>query len=166
MLRRVAREVRVDRLFIWEDMCYRKGSLIGPEMFRDFFLEPRKRYIGVARECEISIIDVDSDGNCMQLIPHWMEAGVNMQHPMEVAAGMDVVEVKKQFGADLTIRGGIDKRELAQDFAAIDREFERIRPAFEMGGYIPAVDHSVPPDVPWDNYRYYLEKRATMVGQP
>ncbi len=165
LMRRITKDVSVDSFFIWEDMCYKNGPLIGPDMFRRFFSEPYSRTIEAARDCGIPIVDVDSDGNTMDLIPLWMEAGVNMHHPMEVAAGMDVVEVKRRFGEELTIRGGIDKRELTKDFAAIDREFERIRPAYEMGGYIPHVDHAVPPNVSWDNYRYYLDKRRELIHQ-
>ncbi len=163
LLRRVAREVRVDRVFIWEDMAYKTGPLIGPEQFRQFLLEPYQRYIATARACGVPVVDVDSDGNIEKLIPLWLEAGVNLLHPFEVAAGMDVVAVKRQYGDRVALRGGVDKRALAAGPAAIDRELERIRPAFEAGGYIPHVDHSVPPDVSWENFRYYLRQREKLV---
>ena len=165
-LREITRLARIDRLFIWEDMCYKKGPLVGPDLFRQFLLEPYKRTIEVARECGVEIIDVDSDGNINELIPLWLEAGVNLLHPMEVAAGSDVVEVKRVYGSRVALHGGVDKRALAQGREAIDREIERIRPAYELGGYIPHVDHSVPPDVSWDSYLYYLEKRAELLGWP
>jgi len=60
--------------------------------------------------------------------------------------------------------GGVDKRALAAGPDAIDRELERIRPAVEAGGCIPAVDHSVPPDVSWENFQYYLKRRAELLG--
>lgn len=87
-----------------------------------------------------------------------------MLHPFEVQAGMDVVAIGKQYGGRVTLRGGVDKRQLTTDRAAIDREIERIRPAYESGHYIPAADHSIPPDVPYDNYCYYTEKRRKLVG--
>jgi len=86
-----------------------------------------------------------------------------MLHPFEVAAGMDVSVVKKQYGNKLSMRGGVDKREIAKDFSAIDMEIKRIQPAFEAGGYIPHFDHSVPPNISWDNYRYYIEKLTSML---
>ena len=162
-VRKITKSVSVDSLMIWEDMCYKNGPLVSPEMFRQFFLEPYQRTISVAGECGIPMIDVDSDGNTMKLLPLWLEAGINMHHPIEVASGMDAVEIKRTFGECLTIHGGIDKRVLAMDVDAIDREFERIRPAYEMGGYIPHVDHAVPYDVPWSNYQYYLEKRRALI---
>lgn len=155
---------RVDVVFVWEDMCFRNGPLIGPDMFRRFILPPLKRYLQVVRACGVPVVDLDSDGNVESLIPLWIEAGVNLLHPMEVAAGMDVVKIRRQYGRDLSLRGGIDKRALARDRAAIDRELARIAPAVDSSGYIPHVDHSVPPDVSWSNFAYYLQQRERLLG--
>ncbi len=155
--------VRIDEFFLWEDMGFKTAPLVGPEMFREFFFEPYAAMIAQARACGAQIINVDSDGNTESLIPLWLEAGVNMHHPFEVMAGMDVVRTKREYGDRLVVRGGIDKRELAKDFAAIDREMQRVQGAYDMGGYIPTVDHAVPPDVSWDNYCYFIDKKAEMV---
>jgi hypothetical protein len=56
------------------------------------------------------------------------------------------------------------ERALAADPDAIDRELERIRPAVEAWESIPAMDHSVPPDVSWENFQYYLKRRAEILG--
>lgn len=163
MLRRVTASVRVDRLFIWEDMCYKNGPLIGPDMFRTFLLGPYAAVTQTARECGVQVVDVDSDGLIDALLPLWIEAGVNMLHPFEVQAGMDVNRVRKEYGMRFAMRGGVDKRVLAQGKREIDNELERIRPAYEMGRYIPCADHSVPPDVSFYNYQYYLEKLKRML---
>jgi hypothetical protein len=34
---------------------------------------------------------------------------------------------------------------------------------FDNCGYIPHVDHSVPPDIPLDNFRYYLERKRLLL---
>jgi uroporphyrinogen decarboxylase len=60
------------------------------------------------------------------------------------------------------LMGGIDKRALAAGREAIDRELERLIPAVEKGGYLPMVDHLVPPDVTLENYLYYLERRRKL----
>jgi len=164
-IKRITQDIHIDAQFIWEDMCYKNGPLIGPQMFREFLLEPYQRTIEVSKSCGVRVFYVDSDGNLDALIPLWLEAGVNVIEPFEVAAGMDVVKTKKMYGDRLVVIGGIDKREIAAGYRAIDREMERIRPAYEMGGYIPCIDHSVPPDISWDNYQYYLEKRRRLVGK-
>ena len=53
---------------------------------------------------------------------------------------------------------GIDKRVVARGFAAIDAELARVAPLVGQGGYIPFPDHSLPPDVPFGNYCYFMEK--------
>ena len=85
--------------------------------------------------------------------------------PMEVAAGMDVVEVRKKFPR-LQITGGIDKRILAKDKSLIETEIENKVPfMLKYGGYIPHVDHLVPPDVPFDNFLYYRRRLERMVKE-
>lgn len=66
---------------------------------------------------------------------------------------------KERLQPDLSLRiwYGIDKRALAQGTAAIDTELQRIRPLIEEGGYVPGLDHSIPPDTPFANYLYYME---------
>lgn len=155
---------KVDRLFIWEDMCYKTGPLISPAIFEEFFLPGYAKVVQTAKECAISLIDVDSDGNIEKLLPLWLESGVNCLHPFEVQAGMDVNQIRRKFGTGFAMRGGVDKRALAHSYQEIDREIERIRPAYEAGKYLPHMDHSVPPDVPFRNYCYYLEKLQMLLG--
>ena len=164
MIRKITAHAVIDRLFIWEDMCYKTGPLIGPEMFRELIFPHYAAVCSAARECSIQVIDVDSDGLIDSLLPLWVEAGVTMLHPFEVQAGMDVNRVRKTFGYNFAIRGGVDKRALAKDKKSIDAEIERIRPAYEGGRYIPCADHSIPPDVSFYNYQYYLEKLKPMLG--
>jgi uroporphyrinogen decarboxylase len=164
MIKKATAEARVDRVFIWEDMCYKAGPLIGPDMFRGLLTPPYTSVIKTARECGIRVIDVDSDGQIDSLLPLWVEAGVTMIHPFEVQAGMDVVQVRKAFGCNFAMRGGVDKRALARDKKEIDSEMERIRPAYEQGRYIPCADHSIPPDVSFYNYQYYLDKLKVLLG--
>jgi hypothetical protein len=164
ILATVIAEVPVDRLFIWEDMCYKNGPLIGPKLFEKFFMEPYIDLISLGRQLGVVVFDVDSDGKVDELIPLWIDAGVNMMHPFEVQSGMDVNVVLNEYDAPFVIRGGIDKRELAKGMDAIDREIDRIRPAYKTGRYIPTADHSIPPDVSFSDYQYYLAKRANLVG--
>ncbi len=159
----VLKEVEVDAVFIWEDMCYRGGPLISPEMFREFILPGYKKLTDFLRGYGVKIILVDCDGDVWKLLPLWIEGGVTAIYPFEVAAGMDVVEVRKAY-PKLGIHGGIDKRALIQGKEAIDRELAaRVPFMLERGGYIPTIDHMVSMDISFENFKYYREKLNQMI---
>ena len=164
LLPRTLRDAPVTTVYFWEDMCYRGGSLISPAMFREFMAPRYRRMTLVARSVGIEAIFVDSDGNIEELIPLWLEAGINGMYPLEVAAGMDAVKLRREYGRDLLMTGNIDKRVLARDKAAIDRELEAKMPLASQGGFIPHLDHSIPHDVPYENFAYYWERKKELLG--
>jgi len=150
----VVREVRVDVIHIWEDMCGRQGPLISPAHWEEFMGPNYRRIHAFAQAHGIRVISVDTDGQPELLIPPMMRSGVNLLFPMEVAAGCDVVATRRRHPG-LALLGGIDKRALAIGPEAIDRELARIRPAIRMGRYIPDLDHLIPDDVSWANFCYF-----------
>ena len=155
---RVLSQVRVDFIHIWEDMSYKNGPLISPALFRSFLVPAYQRVTEVALRHGVKVVLVDTDGDCTALIPGFLDGGVTGLFPFEVQAGMDVKEIRRQFPR-LQILGGVDKKELATNHHQIDAELERRLPGLiAAGGYIPMADHQVPPEVSWDNYRYYRKR--------
>lgn len=148
----------IDVFGFWEDMAYKTGPLIGPEMVRKYMLLRYKRVVDFLHSRGVEFICLDSDGDITELIPIWIEAGINVLYPFEVQCGMDILKVRREYGRDLRIWYGIDKRAVAQGPAAIDAELARIEPLIREGGYIPTTDHSFPPDVSFANYCYFMEK--------
>ena len=104
-------------------------------------------------------------GNTEALIPLFIETGIDVHWPLEAAAGMDPVAVRRKYGDKLALYGGIDKRELTGDRISIEREVNRKIPKMlELGGgYVPTVDHTLPPDIPLQNFLYYLELKRKVV---
>ena len=88
----------IDYAAIWEDMAMKTGPLISPKLFREFMMEPLKRVTKVLNQAGIDIILVDCDGNIDALLPLWLEAGVNLHFPLEVAASCDPLAYRKQYG--------------------------------------------------------------------
>jgi uroporphyrinogen decarboxylase len=111
------------------------------------------------RKLGCDLIIVDSDGDVTELIPLFISVGVNAMLPFEVQAGMDVTRLRKIYGRDLAMIGGLDKRVLALRFSDIEDEINRrLSLMLDSGGYIPSLDHTVPPDVSLDHFRYYIDK--------
>ncbi len=164
MMDQILEHTDVDLFSFWEDMAYKTGPLIGPNMLRKYALPRYKRIVEFLRSRGVGFIGLDSDGDISLLIPVWLDAGINVLYPFEVQCGMDVVQVRRQYGRELRMCGGIDKRALAIGPKAIDAELERVRPLVEEGGYIPGLDHSLPPDVSYANYLHYMEKQPEILG--
>lgn len=164
MLQKALREAPLTYVQFWEDMCYRTGPLISPEMFKKYMVPRYRRITDLIRRHGIDVIFVDSDGCVADLIPLWIESGINGVFPMEQAANNDIHAYRRQYGKELRMMGGIDKRVLARGKDAIDRELADKLPLAEKGGYIPTLDHSIPPDVSWANFQYYWETKKSMLG--
>ena len=164
-LRQLPDDVVIDSVNWWEDMAGRNGPLVSPAVFREFLLPGYEKVMAEAHRRRCALATVDCDGNPHDLIPLWLEVGVNVMHPMEVAAGVDPFAWRKEFGRELRLRGGIDKREIARGPDAIDAELARIAPLLDQGGYVPHLDHLVPPDVSYKNYCYYRERKCELIGK-
>jgi uroporphyrinogen decarboxylase len=157
--------VAIDELLLDEDICYKNGSLISPDMIREFIFPYYQQLINNVKSRQNEklhhlYVHVATDGFVYDVIDIYKEIGMDYMSPFEVAAECDVVEIGKKY-PDLLISGGIDKRILAAGKEAIDREIDRIIPVMKKrGGYIPTCDHGVPEEVDFNDYLYY-RKRMT-----
>ncbi|MDP6088323.1 MAG: uroporphyrinogen decarboxylase family protein, partial [Nitrospinota bacterium] len=162
---RVLARVQPDQVGFSEDMAYKSFSMISPKMVRKFLVPAYDRWVPEARESGCEVIFMDSDGYIGELIPIWIEAGINCCGPVEVAAGNDIVEYRKTFGEQMAYTGGIDKRAIAAGGEVMEREVRRVvPPLLELGGCIPGCDHGVPPDISWPNYVEYARLLAKLTG--
>jgi uroporphyrinogen decarboxylase len=147
-------------------MCYRAGPLLSPKVFRDALVPEYRRITDLLKSHGTDVVLVDCDGDMRALLPHWLEAGVNTMFPIEIGTwGTDPVALRQQFGRRLLMVGGVSKRTLAGSKDDIDAEVSRLAPLVEEGGFIPTPDHRVPPDVPLENYLYYLERARSVWGK-
>jgi len=164
-LKRILTGLKVDFAFFWEDMCFKTGPLISPAMFKKFMVPRYKRVTDILRSHGVDSIWVDSDGNINELIPLWLEGGVNSFTPLEVAAGNDAVALRKKYGRDVVLSGNMDKRALLKDKKEVREEVMSKLPfLLEQGGYFPSIDHLVPPDTPWENYLYFINTMREVAG--
>jgi uroporphyrinogen decarboxylase len=164
VMRRALEAGVADVVAISEDMAYKEKSMISPAMTREFLLPAWRRWTREAREAGVPVVDIDSDGRIDELIPIWIEAGINVCDPLEVAAGCDVNDYRRRFGRRMAYRMGVDKRCIARGGRAIEEELRRIEPVVREGGYIPGCDHGVPHDISWADYLRYGKRLAELTG--
>jgi uroporphyrinogen decarboxylase len=151
-------KVKVDLGWVWEDISSKSGPFISPKVFEKCVVPGYQKISSKLRQYGVELYAVDSDGILDPLIPGWLEGGVNIIYPVEIGTWQaDPMELRKRYGRELRIIGGIDKREIAKGRAAIDAEIERRLPLMHAGGYIPAPDHEIIPGTSLQDYQYYVE---------
>jgi uroporphyrinogen decarboxylase len=161
----VLERIQVDYFCLNEDMSMKSGPLLGPETYRTFIYPHLKRLIEFFRAHGTRYFAVDTDGDPTVLIPLLMDAGVDIIWPIERASNVSPQEWRRRFGKSLRLWGGVDKRVLAHGPEAIKAHLREFIPLIVEGGFIPTVDHTVPPDVSWDNFRTYIDlKQALLRG--
>lgn len=156
--------VQPEVLYLSEDLSGKNGPMLSPDCFDEFVGSYYKKLFPVLRERGTKNIFVDTDGDFRLMIPCFQEAGVDGFVPMDVNAGMDIVEVRRKF-PNLKFIGAFNKLILLENKEAIDKEFERLLPVIRQGGYIPGLDHQAAPDTPLENYRYYIERLKEVMKQ-
>ena len=149
---------KFDGYWCSDDLGYRNGLMFSPQEFRDLVMPAHKRLCDFCHENGIFTI-LHSCGNFNEVVPELIEIGWDCLQPLEVKAGMDVVELKRKYGSKIAFMGGIDVRVMAD---GTDEELEeeiggKITIAKENGGYIYHSDHSVPDNVSFPRYQRVIE---------
>jgi uroporphyrinogen decarboxylase len=129
-----AASLGVDVLVLGDDAAHKSGPMISPQMWREFVLPCHRRIVD---QVDVPLI-WHSDGNIASLLPMAIEAGFAGVHPLEPAAGMDLGEVKREFGEDLVLIGNVEVAVLfSSDLEAVREEVRRcIQQAASGGGYM------------------------------
>jgi len=160
----VLKETDVDFVMINEDMSMKNGPLLSPQQYKTYIYPHMRRLVDYLKKNGVKYVFVDTDGNPDQLLPLLMECGVDGIIPLERAAGADPVVIRKKYGRDLRLWGGVDKRIIAEGPAAIETHLAEMVPLIEEGGFIPTVDHAVSPDISLENFRYYIKRKLDLLS--
>ena len=155
---RALADLPIDYVLIWEDMAYKNAPLVSPDCFARFMAPFYRRAIAYFRRHGVRLILVDCDGRIERLIQPLRDLDVDGLYPCEIQAGSDPALLRRDF-PDVPLIGGINKIALARGPEAIEAELAKIPPLVAHGGYVPAVDHRVPPDVPLQKYAYFGRRR-------
>jgi uroporphyrinogen decarboxylase len=158
----VLSEVEVDHIHFWEDISAGKGPMVSLELVREFMLPYYKRMIDFLKARGMKIFFVDTDGDCNSLIPLFMSVGVTGMYPFETHCGMDIVKVRREYPT-LQILGGVPKSEIAKGRQRIDGILRPVEAVLKTGGFVPFGDHFIPPEVPWEEFKYYRTKLNQMI---
>ncbi len=160
----VIAQVEIDHWQIWEDISFGKGSMISHDMVREYLNPYIKRIGDFLKSKGVNIILLDTDGDCNDLIPILLEAGITGMYPFETHCGMDIVKVRKEY-PKLQMLGGIPKSEIQKGKKRIDEILIPVEAVLKTGGYIPFGDHFIPPDVNFENFSYYRNRLNQIIDK-
>jgi uroporphyrinogen-III decarboxylase len=162
MAEKLLREVEIDAAVFSEPIGGNTGPLISPRMYEEFVLTSYEPVFDVLASHNVEIVIFRTYANARLLLASCLKRGFNCLWASEVnTAEMDYRDIRKEFGRDLRLIGGIDLDALRHGREAIRREImEKVPPLLDSGGYVPLADGRVREDVPYENYVYYRELLA------
>jgi hypothetical protein len=167
VLEQITDVIVIDQLSVHEDLAGKAGPLIGPTQIKEYIAPYFQEVWDLVSSRGTRIFDMDTDGNVDRVLDLFLECGLNSMHPMEPAAGMDIVSLRKKYGTRLAMRGGINKHVLRESKDAIRAELEyKMQPSMHHGGIAFALDHRIPNGTPIEHYRFYVDLGRELLGLP
>ena len=154
-----AEKGRPDGIWFYEDMGFKNKPFMSPAMYKELVWPAHKKTFDYAHSLDLPVV-VHSCGFVEPLVPELIKAGMDCLQAMEVKAGMDLVKLKNTFGNQIAFMGGLDVRPMvANDREAIQAELDSKLPvAMKDSGYIIHSDHSIPDQVEYDTYKFFVER--------
>jgi uroporphyrinogen decarboxylase len=147
----------LDGFVIWGDVAYKKCTFMSPRYWREYFKPWVAQMAAAAHTAGLPVI-YHGCGNVKAIFPDYIEMGIDAYNPLEAKAGMDVVELRRQYGHAIGFCGNSNVQVWETgDRDAIRREVLRKLNAAKAGGYIFQSDHSVSSSVSGQTYDYIVK---------
>lgn len=146
----------LDGFVIWGDVAYKKCTFMSPRYWREYF-KPWVRQMAEAAHAAGLPVIYHGCGNVKAIFEDYIDMKIDAYNPLEVKAGMDAVELRRQYGHRIGFCGNSDMQVWESgDREAIRREVLRKLNAAKGGGYIFQSDHSVSSAVSGHTYDYIV----------
>ena len=147
----------LDGFVIWGDVAYKQSTFMSPTYWREYY-KPWVAKIAAAAHAQGLPVIYHGCGNVKAIFADYIEAGIDAYNPLEVKAGMDCVDLRRQYGHRMGFCGNSDMQVWETgDRDAIRREVLRKLNAAKGGGYIFQSDHSVSSAVSGQTYDYIVK---------
>jgi len=152
----------LDWLWTGDDVASQLGLMMSPDSWRRMIKPHLKSAFDVGKSHGLYVA-YHCCGALRPIIPDLIEMGLDVLNPVQCnCPGMDAVELKREFGAELAFMGGVDTQDLLPN-ATADEVRRATRELIDCltadgGGYILAASHTIPPETPLDNiFAMYAE---------
>ncbi len=157
LIEKILGKIQIDAALISEPIGGNHGPLISPTMYSSLVLKSYLPILDLLHSKGVTNIIYRTYANTRPLLASVVKAGFNCLWACECnPTAMDYLEIRREFGKDLRLIGGIDADVLRQNQPEILKAITDIVPKLlGDGGYIPLADGRVREDVPFENYAYY-----------
>jgi uroporphyrinogen-III decarboxylase len=135
--------VKPAAIFGGDDMGQKGRSLLSPEMFRKFFKKPYSEIFQKIHDIG-AIAFNHSCGNIVDILPDYIEAGLNGWQSLEIPSEINHAELKKKYGDKLLLVGGIDSSNIMTmqgPKQVTEHVKQQIKAMGKNGGYIAGPAH-------------------------
>ena len=146
----------LDGFLIWGDVAYKNSMLFSPGYWREYFKPWVAKIAEAAHSAGLPVI-YHGCGNVRAIFQDYIDIGIDSYNPLEVKAGMDCVDLRRQYGHRIGFCGNSDMQVWETgDRDAIKCEVLRKLNAAKGGGLIFQSDHSVSSSVSGKTYDYIV----------
>jgi uroporphyrinogen decarboxylase len=143
-------------MYIWGDVAYDKDLFFNPEFWREYFKPCVKEIVDVCHSNGIPVV-YHGDGNIKKILEDFIETGIDAYNPLEAKAGLDVIELRREYGHRFGFCGNMNVMEWSsQSKDELNATVLRKLNAGKGGGYIFQSDHSIPSNISGENYEYVV----------
>jgi len=147
----------LDGFVIWGDVAYKKSTFMAPRYWREYYKPWVAKIAAHAHANGLPVI-YHGCGNVKAIFQDYVDMKIDAYNPLEAKAGMDVVELRRQYGHGIGFCGNSDITVWETgDRDAIRREVLRKLNAARGGGYIFQSDHSVSSSVTGATYDFIVK---------
>jgi len=150
--------IRPDAIWMFEDLAYSHGPLCSPQMYRHLVWPDHKRVCDFAHAHGMKFI-FHTDGDINSYMDLFLEAGFDCLQPLEAKARVDIRQLAPRYGKKIAFFGNIDMMvAITNDKQKVEEEVRsKLAAGMATKGYLYHSDHSVPPQVSWETYRWLME---------
>jgi len=152
-------EAGVDLIKMGDDLGTQRSLLMSRSMYREWFMPCHAAVMAAARKvCPGLPFCYHSDGNCWDIIPDFIEAGITILNPVQPEC-LDIKEVKREFGKDLMFWGAIGTQ-TTMPFSTAQEVYDTVQKTIDVlgpTGFFPSPTHVLEPEVPWENIETLVE---------
>jgi uroporphyrinogen decarboxylase len=159
----------IDIIKIGDDLGTQNNLLISPQMYRAYLKPVHADFIAFIRERTRAKVFFHTDGDVFDLIPDFIEIGVDILNPIQTSAGKmaNLAALKRNYGDKLTFCGAVDAQQILP-YGTTQQVRDEVRRVIEIlapgGGYMLASVHTIMTEVPPENILAMVDAAVEVGG--